>query len=126
MKFLPVTAAADESALKDEYAGAREIAKLRIGEKNLYVRNFAKVHYLPYADVTRIFRRVQLVSSKMCCGTGDLEIENIVVCTADGEAAQIQMPTTKAAKIALNELRKRAPHARIGTEGISNDTAPNA
>jgi hypothetical protein len=43
-----------------------------------------------------------------------LRIENIVVCTAGGEAAQIQMPTAKAATIALEELRKHAPHAEIG------------
>ena len=114
MKFYPVTRELAEAALSADYKGGREIGKARLGDKCLYFREKLKVYYIPYEDMTRVFRRVLLIPATMCCGKGDFEVENIVICTAEGEKAQIQLPGERAGKILLEELSKRAPHAEVG------------
>ena len=96
-----------------DYKSAREIGVLRVGELCLYFKRGWKAFYIPYADICRCFRRVQLVPAKMCCGKGELQVENLVVCTKQGEAAQIQLPGTRAAKALLEELKEKMPHAEF-------------
>ncbi len=116
MKFYPLTEAVEnESELTSEYKSAREIGKVRLGELRLFCRAGLRTYYIPYRDVRRCFRRVELVPAKMCCGRGDLEVENLVVCgEGDAELIQVQLPGTKAAKILMTELEARIPEASFG------------
>ena len=115
MKFEPLTTAAAESdALQEEYKQAREIGKLRFGRRNLYFRSGFKSYYIPYPDIRRYFRRVMRVPAKMCCGKGDFEIENLVICGDRGELAQVQLPGVKAARIVMECLAELAPNAAVG------------
>lgn len=115
MKFFPlVTEVDDAPSLTSEYNAAREIGKLRLGELRLFFRDRRKVYYIPYKDVRRCFRRVQLVPARMCCGKGDFEIENLVICGERGELCQIQLPGTRAAKILMEELERLIPEAEFG------------
>ena len=119
MKFYPVASELPAEVLSAGYAEGREIGKARLGEKCLYFREKLKVNYIPYADITRVFRRVLLVPATMCCGKGDFEVENLVICTAEGEKAQIQLPGERAGKIILEELARLVPHAEVGKPGDS-------
>ena len=114
MKFYPVVNELAAEVVSADYKAGREIGKARLGEKCLYFREKLKVYYIPYADMTRVFRRIELLPAQMCCGKGDFEVENIVICTAEGEKAQIQLPGERAGKIMLEELTCRAPHAAVG------------
>ena len=114
MKFYPVTGELSPEVLYAGYKEGREIGKVRLGGQCLYFRDKLKVYYIPYEDMTRVFRRVLLIPAKMCCGKGDFEVENIVICTAEGEKAQVQLPGERAGKILLEELARRAPHADVG------------
>lgn len=116
MKFYPLTVTESNPAdLSGEYSAGREIGGVTLGTQHLFFKEKRKIYYIPYANVSRAFRRVQLVQTKMCCGKGSLEVENLVICGADGaELAQIQLPGTRAGKIMLEELASRAPHIQIG------------
>jgi hypothetical protein len=120
MKFYPLASELASEVVFAGYKEGREIGKARLGGKCLYFRDKMKVHYIPYEDITRVFRRVLLIPAKMCCGKGDFEVENIVVCTETGEVAQIQLPGERAGKIMLEELARLAPHAEVGKP---NDSA---
>ena len=111
MRFFPLAGtAADDAALKTEYKAGRPIGAVRLGETRLYFRARRKIWYVPYECVTRAFRRVMLVSARMCCGRGNLSVENLVLCGAeDQEIAQIQLPGERAGKILLEELKKKMP-----------------
>ena len=112
MKYHQVTQTAlSDEALKEAYANAHVIGSLRIGDAALFFRAGMKTYYIPYSDVTRCFRRVQLVPARMCCGRGDLAVENLVICSGETELAQIALPGEKAGKAALEELKKRIPQA---------------
>mgnify|MGYP001137097208 CR=1 FL=1 len=115
MRFysLEQTQAVERQELAQDYKESREIGIVRIGKERLYFRRMRKIYYIPYADIRRCFRRVMLVPAKLCCDRGDLEVENLVICTDRGEAAQIQLPGAKAGKILLEELKKRLPDAEF-------------
>ena len=104
----------EENALLEDYRTAHAIGSLRIGNEGVFFRSKMKTYHIPFSEIRRCFRRVQLVSARMCCGRGNLAVENLVICTDEGEAAQIQLPGDKAARIAMEELRSRAPHALFG------------
>ena len=117
MKFYPLIDAGaeeDTEALSSEYKAAREIGKVRVGELRLYFRSGFKTYYIPYRDVRRCFRRVELIPAKMCCGKGDFELENIVICGESGELAQVQLPGERAGKALMEELSRRIPEAEFG------------
>ena len=86
MKFYPLSNELAADVLAAGYQAGREIGKVRLGEQCLYFREKLKVYYIPYADMTRVFRRVMLIPATMCCGKGDFEVENIVISTAEGAA----------------------------------------
>lgn len=124
MKFHPLTTVVnDNAALESEYKAAREIGAIRLGELRLYFRSKRKVYYIPYKDVRRCFRRVMLIPAKMCCGKGDFEIENLVICGEEGELAQIQLPGTRAAKLLMEELETLIPEAEFGKPEEKTDAS---
>lgn len=115
MKFFPVKTAENNIAvLQADYAAARTIGNVRLGKEYLFFKEKRKQYYIPYKDLTRCFRRVLLVQTKMCCGKGNLEVENLVICGETGELAQIQLPGERAGKIVLEEISRLAPHVQIG------------
>lgn len=115
MKFYPVTTTQNNAAvLQAEYGAARTIGNIRLSKAYLFFKEKRKQYYIPYEDITRCFRRVLLVQTKMCCGKGNLEVENLVICGENGELAQIQLPGERAGKIALEEIARLAPHVQIG------------
>ena len=112
MKFCPLTEEEPEKeALAADYKEAKEIGVVRLGGAHLYFRRARKVYYIPYSRICRAFRRVMLVPAKLCCGKGELQVENLVICSARGELAQIGLPGTRAAKGLMDELKKRIPDA---------------
>jgi hypothetical protein len=121
MKFYPLASELAPEVVMAGYKEGREIGKARLGAKCLYFRDKLRVYYIPYEDVTRVFRRVLLIPAKMCCGKGNLEVENLVVCSEKGEVAQIQLPGERAGKILLEEIVKIAPHVQIGRAKENND-----
>lgn len=122
MKFEPLTRPVeDEASLREEHRQAREIGNLRLGQENLYFRSGLKVYYIPYGDISRYFRRVMQVPAKLCCGRGNFEIENLVLCGESGELAQIQLPGAKAAKIVMERMAELAPDAVVGRVKESSD-----
>lgn len=115
MKFNPITTTVAEEILAAEYKEGREIGNVTLGETCIFFKVRLKVSYIPYTDIRRAFRRVQLVQTKMCCGKGDLQVENLVVCgDNDEELIQIQLPGARAGVIMLEELEKKGPHIQIG------------
>lgn len=123
MKFysLEHTQTIEKQDMAQDYKQSREIGIVRLGKECLYFRRLRKVYYIPYTDIRRCFRRVMLVPAKLCCGRGDLEVENLVICTDQGEAAQIQLPGSKAGKILLEELKKRLPDVAFTPENSKKE-----
>ena len=114
MRFYSLTNdACDSSLLAPDYKSAREIGKLRLGENGLYVKSGLRTYYIPYCRIKRCFRRVMMVPAKLCCGKGELAVENLIVCDEAKERASVSLPGTRAAKALMEELRQRIPGAEF-------------
>ena len=120
MRFEPLTSAVkDQAALREEYDQARRFEKLRLGQSCLFFKKGLKAFYIPYDGISRYFRRVMVVPAKLCCGKGDFEIENLVICGEAGELAQIQLPGARAGKAVMELMAQLAPQAAAGRPAVS-------
>ncbi len=110
MKFYHVSGTElSAEALNADYEGAREIGRVHVGDSALFFRKLRKTYYIAHADITRCFRRVLKVEMKMCCGGGEMAVERLIVCNAQGELAEVPLPDTRSARAVMEELAKRAP-----------------
>ena len=115
MEFYPLTGeSAPGTGLREEYENARAIGGVRFGAERLYLRQGGKIGHILYADIRRCYRRVQVVPMRMCCGRGDMEMENLVVEGSEGELAEVRLPDGRAARAVMQELGKKLPEARLG------------
>ena len=124
MRFIPLAReSADAAAVRDwsaEYKAGHRIGALSLGTGALFFRKAFTVYVVPYTKIRRYFRRVLAIPARIgCCTGGELRVENLVVCVSDAsgaerEAAQIQLPGERAAKIVMEELRRLAPDAASG------------
>ena len=122
MKYCALTSTEENTeALRAEYKTAQEIGRIRLGGRHFYFRSARRVFYIPYTEIHRYFRRVMLVPAKLCCGRGDLAVEHLVVCDADRELAQIELPGSHAAKVLMERLRDLAPGALVGMPSREQD-----
>lgn len=118
MKFCPLTTVSDRRFLASEYKTAREFGNVRLGELHLFLRAGWKRYYIPYRDVRRCFRRVQLIGAPR---GGGFEIENLVICGDAGELFQTQTAGKQAAILLMEELQKLVPEAEFGNYSENDD-----
>lgn len=121
MKFIPLDEISEDSSLevqsadkqlKTDLQGARQIGAICLGNDCLFIKKVLKTYYIPYSKITRAYRRVFLVPAKMCCASGNLEVQSVVIETAaKGEVANVNLPGERAVEILLQELKSRAPSA---------------
>lgn len=116
MRFHPLTPgpAEDAAVLASEYKAARVLAGVRLGELRLYFRAGLRTWYIPYREVRRVFRRVQLMPTGTRRQKRDVRLESLVICGEAGELAQVQMPGESAAKELMAALEERIPEAEFG------------
>lgn len=131
MKFYPLTETVIEnSRLEQEYKSARQIGGIRLGDTCLLFKSKLKNYYIPYNEVKSCFRRIVGVNIKMCCGKGELQVENLVLGDEEKELAVIQLPGTRAAQELMKELKVRMPEAdfsvRKNPEALTEEVAQGA
>lgn len=114
MKFHTVAGGVlNDPALTAEYRGARAIGVVRVGGAHLFFREGMRLYAVPHGDIRRCYRRVMRVPMKMCCGSGSLDVESLVIEGDSGELAQIQLPGTRAAVALMDLLKETLPHAQF-------------
>ena len=112
MKYVPLKSEArSEADLAAQYREGRKIGVIRLGREYFFFRHFRRVYYIAYDEIGRCFRRVVAVPAKCCCGKGELQIENLVVCDDARELAVIQLPGARAAEALMEEMIRRTPDA---------------
>jgi hypothetical protein len=113
MRFYELTSKADENLLKTEFQNAHKIGKIGVGDQLLFFHRQLKTYYIPYPDVHRCFRRVREIPAKIGCCSGSYDGESLVIWTKEGEAAEIPLPDSRAARILMEELKNKMPVERL-------------
>ena len=135
MKFNSLTeTVVDNGILDSEYKSGRQIGVIRLGETCLMFKSKMKYYYIPYSEIKKSYRRVMGVNMKLCCGRGELRVENLVIADENNnELAVIQLPGTRAAQELIEDLKIKAPQSDFSApkrdeDGtiISCEAMPNA
>ena len=114
MRFIPldeITSDLNSNQLKTDFKSAHQIGSIGLGENCLYLKKLFKTYYIPYSKITRAYRRVFLVPAQMCCASGKLEVQSIVIESAKGELVNVNLPGERAVQILMEELKEKAPAA---------------
>lgn len=107
MRFFDLTKTGlcpNKEQLKNEYQNSHHIGVVSVGDSCLFVKKGFKQYFIPYTHLSRAFRRVMLVPAKMCCATGELEVESVVLCTKTAsESTKPVSDTTGALAASLSQ-----------------------
>lgn len=110
MIFCPLTETVRErKSLRREYRAAKATGVIRPGETCFFFRRGIKIYYVGYSEIMKCFRRVMLISAGG--DNGNMKLETLVIADKEKELAQVQVPGTDAAKLLLDELKVKMPHA---------------
>ena len=120
MKYISLQAEsvpAEKTMLEQEYAQAEDYVPAKIGASYFFFKVGRKVYYLPLNEITRCFRRVELVNARMGCCNQGLPMESVIVCgEGERELAQIRVATERMSKALLAALQNACPQAKFGYE----------
>ena len=105
-----------DGQLDAQFAGADTYSKVRLGEKVLFWKSGLRWYYMELDRVQRIFRRVEPVYGKLCCGGKSFIIEWLVLILHDGTEVVLHIGDevkTKAENL-LQALKDNHPQIAYG------------
>lgn len=116
MKFKPELTGAvlPAEVLEQDYAQARSMGKVYLGEVCLYLRKFSGVSCLPYSQITRAWLRQEEVKARMCCATANFDQFYVVLACTDGQERRGQVLDKDTGQRCLNHITAQNPQAAIG------------
>ena len=116
MKFKPELTGAvlPAEVLEQDYAQARSMGKVYLGEVCLYLRKFSGVSYLPYSQITRAWLRQEEVKARMCCATANFDQFFLVAACADGQERRGQVIDKASGQACLDHISAKNPSVKIG------------
>jgi hypothetical protein len=75
----------ENPALDAQFASATVYEKIHVGETALFWKSGLRWYWVPLEKARRIFRRVEPVHGRLCCGGQSFIIEWLVLELSDGE-----------------------------------------
>ena len=116
MKFKPEISGAvlPAGTLEQDYAQARNMGKVHLGEECLFLRRFSGTSYLPYGQISRAWLRQEEVKARMCCATANFDQFFLVMACADGQERRGQVIDKDTGKAALDYIAAKNPDVKIG------------
>lgn len=103
-------------ALDAEFAASVSYGKVRPGKTVLFWKSGFHWHAISLEGVQRIFRRVEPVYGKLCCGGKSFVIEWLVLILADGSELVLHIgdEIPKKAEALLSALKRQHPQIPYG------------
>lgn len=102
-----------DGAVDADFASAAVYEKVRAGEKFLFWRFGLKQYGMPLANVQRIYRRVEPVYGKLCCGGQSFVIEWLVLVLRDGSEVVVHIGDEVKAKAEALMVHLQNTHPEI-------------
>ena len=105
-----------EAGEDTEFSQAVRYEKVKLGVDHLYWKPMFRWHRISLSQVQRIFRRVQDVHGRLCCGGRNFRIEWIVLLLKDGTELEIHLgeDVGKRAEALLEALKAAHPQLQYG------------
>lgn len=105
-----------DAGLDAEFDSGTPYLKVKLGENTLFWKAALRWHAISLTRVQRIFRRVERVYGKMCCGRASFDMEKLVLILDDGAELELYLGDnvkTEAQKL-LQALQDAHPELQYG------------
>ena len=83
--------AKEDAALDAEFASAVRYENVKLGTSHLFWKPMFRWHVIPISQASRIFRRIQDVHGRLCCGGRNFRIEWLVMVLDNGKELEIHI-----------------------------------
>lgn len=77
--------------LDAEFSAAAHYENVRLGENHLFWKPMFRWHVVPLSSAQRIFRRIEDVYGKLCCGGRSFRMEKLALILNDGKELEIHI-----------------------------------
>ncbi len=107
-----------DPVLDAQYGLAKAYGKVRPGADALFWRSGLRRYAIPMSEIRRIYRRVEGVYGKLCCGGRNYFIEWLVLVPSDGSEVVIHIgdDMAKTAQTLLEDLKAAHPEIQYGKD----------
>lgn len=105
-----------DPVLDADFEAAARYGKVKPGNTAIFWKTGLRWRYLPMSDIQRIFRRVEPVYGKLCCGGKSFLIEWLVLALHDGNELVIHIgdDAKVQAQALLQALKETHPQLQYG------------
>lgn len=106
----------NDPVLDADFSAASAYSKVKPGKQALFWKFGLRWHAVPMEAVQRIFRRVEPVYGKLCCGGQSFIIEWLVLMLKDGTELVVHIgdDVKKDAEALLQALKEAHPEIQYG------------
>ena len=106
----------ENAALDADFAAGKDYGWVRAGQDNLFWRTGLHWNVVSLTEVQRIFRRVEPVYGKLCCGGNSFIMEKLVLILKDGTELELYIgdDIEKKAIALLDFLKDTHPEILFG------------
>lgn len=80
-----------DPVLDADFSAASAYSKVKPGQTALFWKSGLRWYSIPYSQIRRIYRRVEAVYGKLCCGGKSFIIEWLVLVLSDGSELVIHI-----------------------------------
>ncbi|MEE0109579.1 MAG: hypothetical protein UEP57_01645 [Oscillospiraceae bacterium] len=105
-----------DAALDAEFASAEAYGRVKPGKSAIFWKSGLRWYVISLDSVQRIFRRVEPVYGKLCCGRKTFIIERLVLILKDGTEVELYIgdDLERQAKALLESLKSAHPGIAYG------------
>lgn len=105
-----------DAVLDAEFKAAKAYGSVKTGETVIFWKSGLRWCAIPVQQLQRIYRRVEPVYGKLCCGGRSYLIERLVLVLHSGEELVLRIgdDAKKEAEALFAHLQERHPHIQYG------------
>lgn len=79
----------ENELLDQQFDQAFRYGKIRLGMDTIFWKKGLAWYHIPFSKVSRIYRRIEGVDSKMCCGNVNFDIQKLILVLHNGEELEL-------------------------------------
>ena len=113
-KFAGVKGTVDSVEVAEDFAGAQQFDKVKVGKLGVYFKEGFHTKYLSYQDFDRVFIRINEVNGKLCCGKSTFQYFRLVFVRDGKEFTDVISEDEKAMDDALVRIKELCPEMATG------------
>ena len=106
----------DEGQCRADYAQARVLGRVRLGQRALYYPHITWVEVLPLDQVERAYLRIEEIPVGMGCRRVPGDQHYLMAVLRNGETRKAALNSRKDGDWALDQIGRQAPEVKIGYE----------